>query len=243
MHNSVYLPSILILALAANSIHAKEKPDASALQSEKEKQSYAIGADIGKNFKRLNLDVDLKPLLRGLEEAYSGKPLALTEDELRLIMSDYQNQLREKQASAIKAIGEANLKKGEAFLAENAKKPDVVSLPSGLQYKILQPGSGKTPGDEDLVDCNYRGTLLDGTEFDSSYRTGKPAAFKLSGVIPGWSEALKLMPAGSKWQLFIPPKLAYGPRGAGRDIGPNSTLIFEVELVNVHAAPAAPVNP
>lgn len=155
-------------------------------------------------------------------------------------MSAFQNELKEKQTAAIKNIGEANQKAGEAFLADNAKKTGVVTLPSGLQYKIIKQGDGKIPTESDTVECNYRGTLIDGTEFDSSNRIGKPVQFKVGSVIPGWQEALKLMPAGSKWQLYIPPQLAYGERGAGREIGPNSTLIFEVELISVQSGDVAP---
>lgn len=206
---------------------------AMAIKDDKSKVSYGIGVDIGKNFKRLALDVDLKVLMQGLQDGYAGNKLQIPNDELGVIMSRYQNELKEKQLVAMKSIGETNLKAGETFLAENGKKDGVVTLPSGLQYKILKKGEGKIPGQEDMVECNYSGRLLDGTEFDSSARVGHPALFKVSGVIPGWQEALKLMPVGSKWQIFIPGKLAYGERGAGREIGPNATLVFEVELLNI----------
>ena len=201
-----------------------------------------MGVDMGKNFKRLELDVDLDTLMKGLMDGYAGNKLSMSEDELHAIMSAYQSELKTKQATAVKRIGEANQKEEAAFLADNAKKPGVVTLPSGLQYKILKAGTGNQPTETDLVECNYRGTLLNGTEFDSSYRTGKPALFNLVGVIPGWQGALKLMSVGSKWQIFIPSKLAYGDRGAGRDIGPNATLIFEVELLGVKANDAKPAQ-
>jgi FKBP-type peptidyl-prolyl cis-trans isomerase len=222
---------------------AEQSAPATAEKTDKKKISYGIGVDIGRNFKRLGLDLDLDVLAKGLKDANTGKKLDLSEDELRTVMSNYQNELKQKQLMAMKTVGDNNQKAGEAFLAENAKKAGVVTLPSGLQYKILKKGDGKMPTAEDTVECNYRGTLLDGIVFDSSYQTGKPALFKVSGVIPGWQEALKLMPVGSKWQLFIPPQLAYGQRGAGRDIGPNATLVFEVELIGIQAGEAKPATP
>ncbi len=222
--------AVLGLVLMAASVNAGEP---GTLTASKDKVSYGIGVDVARNFQRLGLDLDLDLLIKAMRDVYGGGKLLMTEEELRATMDAYRIELQSRQLDAMKKAGEENQKKGEAFLAENKGKEGVVVLPSGLQYKVLNAANGKTPQDADTVECNYRGALIDGTEFDSSYRRGQPATFSVTGVIPGWREALKLMPVGSKWQLFVPPQLAYGPRGAGRDIGPNATLVFEVELLAI----------
>jgi len=221
--------AVLGVGLLAAQVSAQETP---ALKTQKDKVSYGIGVDVARNFKNQGIEVDLDLMIKGLRDELSGEKLLIPERELRRIMTAFQGELRQKQAQATKMTAQDNKKKGEVFLAENKTKDGVVALPSGLQYKILKAGDGKTPTDADTVEVQYRGTLINGTEFDSS-EAGQPATFKVAGVIPAWKEALKLMPVGSKWQLFIPPQLAYGERGAGRDIGPNATLIFEVELLAI----------
>ena len=171
--------------------------------------------------------------MRGLKDALAGGKTALTEDQARATLMEVQTEMRKKQQEQMQVAGEASKKEGEAFLAANKSKEGVVTLPSGLQYKILTQGTGPKPTASDSVVCNYRGTLINGTEFDSSYKRGEPATFPVSGVIKGWTEALQLMPVGSKWQLFVPSDLAYGERSPAPEIGPNSTLIFEVELLSI----------
>jgi len=207
--------------------------DAPELKNEKEKISYSIGMDIGGNLKRGSIEVDPDILAKGLKDSYGGGKTILTEDEARKTITDFQKTLMAKQAETMQKLGEKNKADGEKFLAENAKKEGVKSLPSGLQYKEIAPGTGKSPKATDTVTTHYKGTLIDGTEFDSSYKRGQPASFQVSGVIPGWTEALQLMKEGAKWQLFVPSNLAYGEKGAGREIGPNAALIFEVELISV----------
>jgi FKBP-type peptidyl-prolyl cis-trans isomerase FklB len=217
------------------------KPKPLVLATEKEKASYAIGLNVGKGLHRDSIDVDPKILLKGLEDALTDSKLLLTDDEIKTVLTDLQNQVRQKQEEKRLALIETNKKEGDAFLAANKTKEGVVTLPSGLQYKVLVAGTGPKPTATDSVVCNYKGTLLDNTEFDSSYKRGQPATFPVTGVIKGWTEALQLMPVGSKWQLFIPPDLAYGERGQST-IGPNATLVFEVELVSIQAK-AAPTTP
>ena len=207
--------------------------DAPELKGDKEKLSYSIGMDIGGNLKRQSVEVDPDFLAKGLKDSYGGGKTILTEDEARKTITDFQKTLMAKKAETMQKLSEKNKADGEKFLAENAKKEGVKSLPSGLQYKEITPGKGKSPKATDTVTTHYKGTLIDGTEFDSSYKRGQPATFQVSGVIPGWTEALQLMKEGAKWQLFVPSNLAYGEKGAGREIGPNAALIFEVELISV----------
>jgi FKBP-type peptidyl-prolyl cis-trans isomerase len=204
------------------------------LKSEKDRLNYSIGVGVAKNFQRQQIDIDVDLVIKGMRDAFSGEKLLMKDDDLNKTLSAFQTELRQKQEKEWLAAMEANKKAGDAFLAENKKKEGVVVLPDGLQYKILKAGNGKKPTDADTVECRYRGTLVDGTEFDSSDRSGKPTVdFEIKNLFTGCREALKLMPVGSKWQLFIPPELAYGSRGSGYQIGPNATLIFEVELLAI----------
>lgn len=208
-------------------------PPPLVLSTQKDKVSYAIGVNIGKSMQRDSVDIDLNIFLRGLKDAMAGGKMLLTDDEAKAALTAYQADLRKKQEEKMQQQGAANKLEGDVFLAANKAKEGVVTLPSGLQYKVLTPGTGPKPAATDTVVCNYKGTLINGTEFDSSYKRGQPATFPVNGVIKGWVEALQLMPVGSKWQLFVPSDLAYGSRGAGPNIGPNATLIFEVELVSI----------
>ncbi len=210
-----------------------KSPTAPALVTPKDKFSYALGMNLGTSLHRQSVPVDPNILLRGLKDSLAGGKTLLTEDQAKAALTEVQNEMRKKQQEQMQAAAEVNKKEGEAFLAANKGKDGVVSLPSGLQYKVLTQGTGPKPTSADTVVCNYRGTLINGTEFDSSYKRGQPATFPVGGVIKGWTEALPLMPVGSKWQLFIPAELAYGERAPGPEIGPNSTLIFEVELLSI----------
>jgi FKBP-type peptidyl-prolyl cis-trans isomerase len=216
------------------------KPKPLVLTTEKDKQSYAIGLNVGQSLHRDGIVVDPKIMVQGIQDAMAGGKVLLTDDEIKTVMTDLKNQVRQEQEAKRLAAAETNKKDGAAFLAVNATKPGVVTLPSGLQYKILVAGTGPKPTADDKVVCNYRGMLLDDTEFDSSYKRGQPATFPVTGVIKGWTEALQLMPVGSKWQLFIPADLAYGERGQG-PIEPNAVLVFEVELLSI--APQAQPAP
>lgn len=203
------------------------------LTTTKAKLSYALGMNFGENLHKQSVEVDPSIVVRGMKDGLAGGKTLMTEEEARTAITDLMAGLRKQREEQMQKAGEDNKKEGDAFLAGNKSKPGVVALPSGLQYKILQEGTGPKPAATDSVVCNYRGTLISGKEFDSSYKRGQPATFPVGGVIKGWTEALQLMPAGSKWQLFIPSELAYGARGAGADIGPNATLVFEVELLSI----------
>ena len=207
--------------------------DAPALKTEKDKLSYAMGMDLGAQLKARTVDIDPAIFARGLKDALSGAKTVLTEDEARALIAELQKAQLARQAALAKAVGDRNKTEGDAFLAANKAKPGVVTLPSGLQYKILTTGTGKKPTAADTVVCQYRGALINGKEFDSSYKRGEPAAFPVGKVIKGWTEVLQLMPVGSKWQVCIPSNLAYAERGSGADIGPNATLVFEIELIAI----------
>jgi FKBP-type peptidyl-prolyl cis-trans isomerase len=209
------------------------------LKTKKDKASYAIGVSIGKSLQRDEVNVDPAIILRGMKDALAGGKLLMTDDEAKAALTELQQTARTKQEEKAKVAGQENQKEGEAYLAANKSKPGIVTLPDGLQYKIAKQGDGPKPTAADTVECNYRGTLINGKEFDSSYKRGQTATFPVGGVIKGWTEILQMMPVGSKYQVFIPSELAYGPRGAGADIGPNSTLIFEIELVSIKPKPEA----
>jgi FKBP-type peptidyl-prolyl cis-trans isomerase FklB len=222
------------------------------LKTQKEKFSYAVGMRTGQrmaeSFKKQSVPYDPAVLARGLKDGLVGGKTLLTDEEAQAAIKAVQDEVGKEQMEKMHEQAEANKKEGGTFLAANKGKDGVVTLPSGLQYKILKEGTGPKPAASDTVACNYRGTLINGTEFDSSYKRGQPATFPVSGVIKGWTEALQLMPVGSKWQLFIPADLAYGERSPSPEIGPDSTLIFEVELLSIQdkskeAAPAQGKNP
>ena len=220
-----------IAILALGSWAQAQEPK--GLKDQKEKLSYVIGVDIGKALEKQGVQIDPEIVAKGLKDGFSGGKLLMNDQEIQETMTAFQKEMRVKQEAALKQAGEKNKKEGEAFLTENKTKEGVKTLPSGLQYKVIKAGSGKKPKATDTVVTHYKGTLLDGTEFDSSYRRNQPATFKVNGVIRGWTEALQLMEEGAKWILYVPSALAYGERGAGGQIGPNATLIFEVELVSI----------
>jgi FKBP-type peptidyl-prolyl cis-trans isomerase FklB len=236
---------MLATAMALLTTTAALAQDAAApeLKTDKDKLSYALGMNFGEQFRKQGLDMDPALFAKAFAEAFNTGKTAMSEDDMKAVLTSAAQEIRKKQAAVQAEKADKAQKDGEKFLADNKTKENVVTLPSGLQYKILKQGAGDKPGPEDTVICNYKGTLIDGTEFDASEKHGGPATFPVKGVIAGWTEALQLMPVGSKWQLFVPSNLAYGPQGPG-EIGPNATLIFEVELVSIQktAAPA-PAGP
>ena len=233
----------LCLVFAVSPVFGEDKAEVKAqpevkpqseLKTEKDKLSYALGADMGTNMKKFEIDVNADLYMKGMKDTISGSNVLLTEQEIKEVIMSLQKNLQAKQQEKAKAQGEKNKKDGETFLAENKKKEGVKTLPSGLEYKVITAGKGKSPKDTDTVTVHYKGTLMDGTEFDSSYKRGEPASFPVNGVIKGWTEALQLMKEGSKWQLFIPANLAYGESGRP-GIPPNAVLIFDVELIKIGA--------
>lgn len=203
------------------------------LNTDIDKLSYSIGADLGKNFKKQGIEINAQAMAKGLQDGSSGDSLQMTEEQMKDALNKFQKDLMAKRNEEMNKKGEANKAKGDAFLEANKAKKGVVVLPSGLQYKIIENGKGEKPGKDDTVTVEYTGTLLDGQVFDSSEKSGKPASFKVSQVIPGWVEALQLMPAGSTWEIYVPAELAYGNRNLGGPIGPNETLIFKIHLLSV----------
>lgn len=229
---------------AATPVPDAPKPkEAPAFATLKDRTSYALGMNLGTQLRVQSVEIDPDLIVKGLKDALSGGKTQMTEEEVRATFTELQGVLAKKQQEKAAALGAANKKEGDEFLAANKAKEGVVTLPSGLQYKILTAGTGPKPTLTDSVVCNYKGSLINGTEFDSSYKRGQPATFGVTQVIKGWTEALQLMPTGSKWQLFIPGDLAYGERGEPRaGIGPNAVLIFEIELMSIQEKkpPAAP---
>jgi FKBP-type peptidyl-prolyl cis-trans isomerase FklB len=225
-----FIVIIFSIVFLFNVCHAQGKVE---LKDQKDKESYSLGYQFGHNLKAQGVDINLDVYTSGIKDALGGKESQMSQEEIRAAITSLQQRLQAARQKEMKEMAAKNLEEGKKFLAENQKKEGIKALPNGLQYKVLTEGTGKSPKAEDTVTVNYKGTLIDGTEFDSSYKRGQPATFQVKGVIPGWTEALQLMKEGSKWQLFIPPELAYGERGAGREIGPNATLIFEVELLTV----------
>jgi FKBP-type peptidyl-prolyl cis-trans isomerase FklB len=226
----IFLGIVLAMMLTITSVYSADEV---ALKTQKDKVSYSMGLNLGNSLMRQPFEVDIDIFMKGFTDAVKKQKPLMTDQEMRETEMAFQKEMAEKQAQMMKSAGEKNKKEGETFLAENKKKKGVKTLPSGLQYKVVGEGKGAVPKATDTVTVNYRGTLIDGTEFDSSYKRGQPATFQVNGVIKGWTEALQRMKAGSKWQLFIPSDLAYGEKGAGPQIGPNAVLVFEVELLSI----------
>ena len=235
----IALAASLILVGCGEASKPKAVAAAVALESEIQKVSYIMGTNIGGQIKGETFEVDIPSLTLGLSDAVAGNEPKLSEDEVKAVIEAFQAKMMAEQEASAKLVAETNIKEGETFLAENAKKDGVVVLESGLQYKILTAGTGAIPTPENTVEVHYKGTLLDGSEFDSSFKRGVPAQFGVTQVIPGWVEALQLMKEGAKWELYVPADLAYGPGGTGGLIGPNQTLIFEVELLKASVDAAA----
>lgn len=241
--NTNLMKSAFTALLTAGLALSLSAADDSPFKTQKEKVSYVLGMSFGKQLKQGEVELDMEVYAKGVKDTFAGKP-QLTEDQAKEILTAFQTEMQTKRVEKQKIEGEKNKKDGEAFLAANKAKAGIVTTASGLQYKVETKGTGKIPGSNDTVICHYRGTLIDGTEFDSSYKRSEPATFPVLGVIKGWTEALQLMPVGSKWKLFIPSEIAYGERGQ-RNIAPNSVLLFDIELLSIQdpSAAAAPGGP
>ena len=227
---SVMLTGFLVLILLGCS---RDKQKSIVVKTEVDRVSYSLGMNIAKGLKRQGVEINSDIFAKAVNDVIIGNKTMLTEEEMRETLRNYQKELREKMKKEREIIGEKNQKESTIFLEANKKKEGVITLPSGLQYKILKEGTGKFPKPTDTVICNYKGTLIDGTVFDSSYERGNPATFTLNRVIKGWQEALPLMKVGSKWELYVPGELGYGKRGSGQKIGPDAALIFEIELLSI----------
>lgn len=227
------IPAVAAALLLVMNASAHAQQAQGGLESSAARIGYTIGQDFGTNLKQSGIELDLEALIRGIRDAVAGNPSQLTDEQMQAAMAELDKIMAERQQQQMSTAAKDNLARGQQFLAENAKQEGVTVLPSGLQYRILKEGDGATPTAESVVQTHYRGTLIDGTEFDSSYRRGEPARFGVGQVIAGWTEALQLMQVGDKWQIFVPANLAYGEQGAGGAIGPNEALIFEIELLGV----------
>ncbi len=225
---------IALVGLSASATWAAN--DATTLTTELDKLSYSIGVDLGSNMKKQGIEISAPAMVKGMQDAMTGGKLLMNDADMKNVIMTFQKALMAKRTAQFDKSAQENKAKGEAFLLANKAKPGVVTLPSGLQYKIITAGTGPKPAKTDVVTVDYKGTLIDGQVFDSSEKTGKPATFKLDQVIPGWGEALALMPVGSTWELTIPANLAYGSRNVGGLIGPNETLIFNVHLISTKAS-------
>lgn len=225
---------LVLLMLVVSSCQGQNRADKPIkLETQMDKVSYAIGLDIGRGFKDQTMEINADALVQGIRDALAGGAALMTPEEVKITMETWEEEMMNKMDPNRQGDAEKNQAEGETFLQENQTKPGVVTLPSGLQYKVLKEGNGRSPKPQDEVVTHYQGRLINGKVFDSSYDRGEPISFPVNGVIAGWTEALQLMKEGDKWELYIPSKLAYGSRGAGPDIGPNATLIFEVELLKV----------
>lgn len=216
---------------------------ASSISSDRDKVSYTIGVDLGKNFKQRNVDVNPEMIMQGLNDALNDKPLQMTQEEMQQTLQVFQKQLRKNREDAMKQLADKNKQAEDSFFSDNKTKKDIVTLPSGLQYKVVTQGTGAKPSMSDIVTVEYTGKLLNGTVFDSTDKMGKPVSFRVSDVIPGWSEVLQLMGAGSTWEVYIPSNLAYGDQGIGGLIGPNEALVFSIHLIDVKKGEQAATQP
>jgi FKBP-type peptidyl-prolyl cis-trans isomerase FklB len=235
-----FMKTSFLIAVASVALASLAPAAQTELKDQKDKVSYSIGLDIGTTLKRQLIDVNAELLSKGIQDGLSGNKALLTDEQVKETMAAFQKDMMAKQAAAKKAAGEKNATEGKKFLADNKSKEGVKTTASGMQFKVLKEGTGPVPKATDTVKVNYRGTTIDGTEFDSSYKRGQPASFPVNRVIKGWTEGLQLMKVGSKYQLVIPADLAYGERGAGSDIGPNATLLFDVELLEIVPAGTTP---